>query len=141
VSVDLSVLWVIVFVLVLVGILNALFFEPLLNVMDQRSHAVSSARALAERAAADAAAAAQQFEQRTTVARGEVHRAMEEARRAAQARRAELLAATRDDVHAQLDEARDRLAADTAVARTRLEQDADRLGAFIVERVLGRPVR
>ena len=49
---DLSVLWVIVFVLLLATILNVLLFKPLMRVMDERATAVASARRLAEEAGA-----------------------------------------------------------------------------------------
>ena len=49
---DLSVLWVIFFVLLLTVIMQQLFFKPVLRVMQAREDASSSARALAERSAA-----------------------------------------------------------------------------------------
>lgn len=140
-SLDLSVLWVIFFVLVLVGVLNSLLFKPLLKVMHEREAASASARALAAKAAADAAAALQQYEQRTAAARAEVNREMDEVRRVAEAKRTELVAATRAEAQAQLDDARASLAADTAAARARLEADAEVLGATVVERILGRQTR
>ena len=66
---DLSVLWVIFFVLLAVWVVNRLLLKPLLRVMHEREHAAASARALAEKAAADAAAAAADFEARTNAAR------------------------------------------------------------------------
>src|SRR4051812_756345 len=51
---DLSVLWVIFFVLLVAAILNQLLFKPLIRVMAARETAVASARQLAERAAAQA---------------------------------------------------------------------------------------
>ena len=53
---DLSVLWVIFFVLLLATILNGLLFKPLIRVMAAREAAVASARQLAERAATQARA-------------------------------------------------------------------------------------
>jgi F-type H+-transporting ATPase subunit b len=138
VSLDLSVLWVIVFVLLLVAVLNGLIFRPLLRVMQERERAVESARDLAARAAADASAAAQQYELRTQAARAEVHREMDEVRRQAEAQRAALLAATRQDAETQLAQAKGSLAADVDAARARLGAEADELGRIIADRVLGR---
>jgi F-type H+-transporting ATPase subunit b len=117
VSLDLSVLWIIGFVLLLIAVVNRLLFKPLLNVMHQRDRAVSSARELAERATADAAAAALEFEARTRAARAEVQRTMDDVRKTA-----------------------DALDADSAAARERLAAEAMALGDVVVERVLGRPV-
>jgi F-type H+-transporting ATPase subunit b len=141
VSLDLTVVWVIFFVLLMVAIVNSLLFKPVLKVMHQRETAVQSARALAEKASADAATAMQQYEQQTRAARAELHREMEDARRAAEARRTELLSATRADADAQLAEAKARLAEEADGARARLSSEADALGNAILERVLGRAAR
>jgi F-type H+-transporting ATPase subunit b len=136
----LSVLWVILFVLLAVVVVDRLLFRPLLRVMQERERAITSARQLADKAAADAAAAAAEFDAKTAVARGEIHREMDRSRRAALAIREELLAATRDDVGRALDEASARLEAEAAAARSRLSAEADALGTAIAERVLDRKV-
>jgi F-type H+-transporting ATPase subunit b len=137
---DLSVLWVIFFVLLLATVLNQLLFKPLLRVIAARETAVASARQLAERAAAQAREASDEFDSRTREARAEVYRQMDEARRVAQERRAALLADTRQQAEATMNEATARVRADTAAARERLGRDADSLATTIVERVLGRGV-
>ena len=75
-----------------------------------------SARELAERSASEARAAAAEFEQKTTAARAEIYRQMDEMRRAALAERAEILARTRADAEAEI-----------AAAGARLQADADLL--------------
>jgi F-type H+-transporting ATPase subunit b len=135
---DLSVLWVIFFVLVLATILNVLLFKPLMRVMNARAVAVASARQLAEEAAARARAASDEFETRTREARAEVYRQMEDARRQALDRRSALLAETRQQAEASIAEASTRLRADADEARARLDRDAESLATTIVERVLGR---
>lgn len=135
---DLSVLWVIAFVLLLATILNQLLFKPLMRVMAQREAAVSAARRMAEEAAAQARAASDEFDVRTRDARAEVYRQMDEARRAALERRAQILSETRQHVEATIAEATARVRAEAEDARARLDRDADALAATIVERVLGR---
>jgi F-type H+-transporting ATPase subunit b len=135
---DLSVLWVIFFVLLLATILNGLLFKPLIRVMAAREAAVASARQLAERAATQARAASDEFDARTREARAEVYRQMEEARRAALERRTELLAETRGQAEASIAEATARVRAEAAEARSRLDRDAETLATTITERVLGR---
>jgi F-type H+-transporting ATPase subunit b len=135
---DLSVLWVIFFVLLLATILNSLLFKPLMRVMEQRQAAASSARQLAEQAAARAKAATDEFEAKTREARADVYRQMEEARHAALDRRAALMSDTRQQAEAAIAEASARLRAEADEARARLDRDAESLATTIVERVLGR---
>ena len=135
---DLSVVWVIAFVLVLSVVLDRLLLRPVTRVMKARESAIGSVRELAETSRARAQAAMDEFDAKTRAARAEVYRQMEENRRTALATRAELVAATRSEVERSLGEASVRLRAQTAAARAQLERDADALAATIVERVLGR---
>ena len=135
---DLSVVWVIAFVLVLSVVLDRLLLRPVTRIMKARENAIGSARELAETSRARAQAAMDEFDAKTRAARAEVYRQMEENRRAALATRADLVAATRSEVERSLGEASVRLRAQTAAARAQLERDADALAATIVERVLGR---
>ena len=136
---DLSVLWVIFFVLLITTLLNLLLFKPLLAVMSKREGAVTSARALAESAAAKAQQAADEFEvadqgrPRGGLPADGCHAAR---RPKSAARRCWRPRATRRlprpaDAAAQL-------AAETAEARLRIERDSDVLAGAIAERVLGR---
>ena len=135
---DLSVVWVIAFVLVLSVVLDRLLLRPVTRIMKARESAIESARQLAETSRARAQAAMDEFDAKTRAARAEVYRQMDENRRAALATRAELVAATRSEVERSLGEASVRLRAQTAAARAQLERDADALATTIVERVLGR---
>jgi F0F1-type ATP synthase membrane subunit b/b' len=63
---------------------------------------------------------------------------MDETRRAAEAQRAEILAAARAQADTSTAQAAEQLAAETAAARTRIEHEADALASAIAERVLGR---
>ncbi len=135
---DLSVAWVIFFVLLLTVVLDRLLFRPILRIMKQREEAIRSARQLAERSATDARAAAAEFEQKTTAARAEIYRQMDDMRRAALAERSEVLARTRAEADAEIAAAGERLRADADEARRRLEAEAEALGAAAAERILGR---
>jgi F-type H+-transporting ATPase subunit b len=137
---DLSVFWVIFFVLVLTVILDRLLFRPILAVIKQREDAIHSARELADRSAKEARSAATEFEQKTAAARGEIYRQMDEMRRAALAERTDILARTRAEAEAEIAAAGAKLDADAAAARRRLEADAEALGAAAAERILGRKV-
>ena len=135
---DLSVVWVIVFVLTLSVILDRLLLRPTTRVMQEREGAIRSARELAEASRARAQAAADEFEAKTRAARGDVYRQMDEKRRAALDRRASLVADTRREVEQSLHDAAQRLHKQAAAARAQLERDSDTLATIIVERVLGR---
>ena len=135
---NLSVLWVIFFILVLTFVVDRLLLRPVLGVIRKREEAIESARELARRSATEAQAASAEFERKTAAARGEMYREMDEMRRAALGRRAEIVAETRKEAEAQVAEAITRLDAETADARRKLEVDAQALGAEAAERILGR---
>ena len=135
---DVTVFWVIFFIFLTGLIFNRLILRPILRVMAEREGAVKSARELAESAAAQAQAATAEFEARTQAARSEIYREMDEKRRRALARRAELLGETRVKVEGEISAARESLQKQAAAARARLEQEANALAGEIVERVLGR---
>lgn len=137
---DLSVFWVVFFVLLLTFILDRLFFRPLLAIIKQREDAVGSAKALADKAAAEARRATDEFDRQTAIARAEVYRQMDEMRRAALDDRAALVDATRKEAEALLAQARADLARDVAAARARLDTDADALAADAASQILGRRV-
>jgi F0F1-type ATP synthase membrane subunit b/b' len=135
---DLSVLWIIAFVLLLAVIVERLLLRPLIRTMEERATAVRSARDLAETSAARATEAAARYETETRDARGEIYRQMDERRRAALEHRSALMADARGQAEADLASARAQLETDAAAARARLAQDADALGAAVAERILGR---
>jgi F-type H+-transporting ATPase subunit b len=137
---DLSVFWVIFFVMLLTVIVDRLLLRPLTRVMQEREGAIRSARELAERSANQARAAAAEFDHKTTAARAEIYRQMDEMRRAATAERTDVMARTRAEADAQVAAASERLRAETEDAKRRLEVDADLLGGAVAERILGRKV-
>jgi F-type H+-transporting ATPase subunit b len=135
---DLSVLWVIFCLLVLTIVLDRLLFRPIQRVMHQREEAARSARELAERSAREAAAATAEFEKKTSAARAEVYRQMDEVRRTALEARAQILAQTRAEADQQVAAASAQLAADAEDAKRRLSVEAEALGSAAAERILGR---
>ena len=137
---DLSVAWVIFFVLLLTVIVDRLLLRPILRVIQAREEAIRSARALAERSSNEARAAAAEFDQKTAAARAEIYKQMDEMRRTANNERAEIMARTRAEADADVAAASNRLKAETEEARRTLEADADALGGIVAERILGRKV-
>src|SRR5436309_857809 len=106
--------------------------------MSEREGAIRAARDLAEVSRAHAHSAMNEFETKTRAARGEVYRQMDEKRRAALERRAEIVATTRREVEQLKNEATARVRQQADTARAQLDRDADALAATIVERLLGR---
>ena len=135
---DLTVFWVIFFVLLSVLILDGLVLKPILRVIDERERAVKSARELAARSAAEVQAAVGEYETKTAAARSEIYRQLDVVRRQAFDRRTALLGETRRQAEAQIAEATARLRQQAGEARVRLDRDAAALADAIVERVLGR---
>ena len=135
---DLSVVWVIFFLLVLTVILDRFLFRPVQRVIQQREAAARSARELADRSAREAAAATAEFEAKTAAARAEVYRQMDDVLRAARQARTDLLAETRAQTGQEIAAASAQLQAEADEARRRLRADAEALGAAAAERILGR---
>jgi F0F1-type ATP synthase membrane subunit b/b' len=135
---DLSVVWVIFFVLLLTVLMDRLLVRPLTHVMKEREGAIRSARDLAEASRARAQAASNELESKTRGARADVYRQMDESRREALDRRSHVVAETRAEVDRSLSEAKERVQAQASAARKQLEQDAGAIASSIVERVLGR---
>ncbi len=135
---DLSVFWVIFFVLLLTALLNRLLFKPVLRVMEERERAIGSARELADRSANNARLASAEFEKKTAEARAELYRQMDEMRRAAMNERADIMTRTRAEAESEIAAATAKLTAEAEEARRRLSTEADALGAAVAERILGR---
>jgi F-type H+-transporting ATPase subunit b len=135
---DVSVVWVIFFVLLLTVVLDRLLFKPLLRVMAERQRAITSARELAERSANEARLAVAEFDRKTSEARAELYKQMDEMRRTALDERAAILSRTRAEAEAEIAAASARLQEEAEDARRRLSADAEVLGGAVAERILGR---
>ena len=135
---DITTLWVVAFLLLFTYLLNTLEFKPILQVIDQRSNAVRSARELADSASHKATAAAAEYDLKLNAARAEVYGQMDDMRKTALDQRASLLAATRATVEQELQTATARVQQESQTARETLDRDANNLAGAIVSRVLGR---
>lgn len=135
---DITALWIIGFLLLCTYLLNSLVFKPILRVIDERAGAVRGAKELADAAAHKATAAAAEYDQKLNTARAEVYGQMDDMRKTALDKRAELLAATRATVTQELTAATARVQQESQEARAALDRDASNLAGAIVSRVLGR---
>ncbi|HLB44541.1 MAG TPA: hypothetical protein VJK49_04080 [Candidatus Limnocylindrales bacterium] len=137
---NLSIVWIIAFVLLLTVILDRLLFRPITRVIQERERRIGSARELAEQAAAKAEAAGTEYEERTAAARSDVYRHMDDIRRAALKRRADLLAETRNEASAAIAEAAAQVEVEARAARAALARETEALGREAAERILGQKV-
>lgn len=135
---DISTLWVVFFLLLTTFFLNTLIFQPILKVIDQRTAAVRGARELAESASTKAAAAAAEYDTKLNAARTDVYKQIDETRRVALDKRAQLLGETRDTIAREAQAATARVSQESAEARAALDRDASTLANAIVTRVLDR---
>ena len=135
---DLSVFWVIFFVLVLSFILDRLVFRPVLNVIKQREEAAASARVLAEKAAEEARVAGEEFERKTAEARADVYRQMDEMRRAGMDERTALVEETREGSGADARRRARQLERDVRGRPGAARAEADSLATDAAGRILGR---
>ena len=118
--------------------LNRMVFQPILRVIDERATAVRGAKELADSASQKATAAANEYDHKLNTARAEVYRQMDDMRKSALDKRAELLASTRATVEQELSAATARVQQESKEARVALDRDASNLAGAIVSRVLGR---
>jgi len=137
-SLDISTLGVVFFLLLCVFIVNTLIFQPILRIIDQRGNAVRGARELAASASTKATAAAAEYDSKLNAARAEVYAQIDETRRLALDKRAQLLAETRQAVERDTQSATAQVAQESAAARASLDREATDLANAIVARVLGR---
>lgn len=135
---NLSVIWVIFFVLLMTVVLDRMLLRPVLEVIRKREEAATSARDLAAKSSRDAQAAVDEFDRKTGAARAELYKQMDDMRRGATGRRDEIVAQTRAEAEAQVAVAVRQLDDQAAAARRQLGTDAQALGEAAADRILGR---
>ena len=135
---DLSTLWVVAFVLLLVFILDRLFFRPVTRVMAERAQTIHRARDDSRTALDRWERGTQQYHEAIQAARAEGYRLLDERRREAVARRDSLVERAREDAQRELQTAIVELRTQAARARVALADEAEALAGQIADRVLGR---
>jgi len=140
VELNLSLFWVIAFILVLAWTLERTLIKPLMRVMQEREQAIASARALAESATQRAAAATREFEEKRAEARADIFKQMDKMRQDLLVHREDILQKARIEADAAFKEASTRLSAQTEDARAQLEHDAQALGIAVAEQMLDRKI-
>jgi F-type H+-transporting ATPase subunit b len=137
-----NTVWVQLVLFMLVALIGSrLLFRPYLKMRDKRAAGIEGARAEASQMTAEAGARVADYEQKLTVAR---NRALEERRTIrtqAAERQRELTEAARAESTAALDQAKARIASETATARGALRPHATQVADDMAAKLLGRKVR
>jgi F-type H+-transporting ATPase subunit b len=128
-----------VIVLLFYIIMRSIFFRPLLKVMAERDARTIGAQKAAEAAQAAAAEKVRQYEEALRQARAKVYAEQEADRRKLMEERAAMLKDSRSKADAEVNAAKERVAAEFASARKEIETLAGQLAAEIARRVLQAP--
>jgi len=120
--------------------LSRVFFRPLGKVLEARREAIEGVRSRAEATLRQAEQKMAEYEAALQAARSEIYREQEIERRKNQELLAERLKQARDRAHAQLAEARERIAHDVEQAKTSIAAESESLAEQIIHLVLERGV-
>jgi F-type H+-transporting ATPase subunit b len=130
---------VIVIVLLFYIIMRAIFFQPLLKVMAERDARTVGAQRAAEAAQAAAADKVRQYEEALKQARARVYAEQEADRKKFMDERTAVLKEARSKAGAEVNAAKESVAAEFAGAKKEIENAAAQLAAEIARRVLETP--
>ena len=118
-------------------ILNAVFYKPLGNAIDERDGYVRSTTADAEERLAKAEKLAQEYEEALSGARREAKQLIEEAQTEAEKIGAQSMASAQQEAQTQREAVQKELDAQKQSAMTVLEQQVDALSQQILSKLLG----
>lgn len=114
------------------------FFTPIQKAMAERRAAIEGARSEAARVEAEARHELDTYNQALKSALGKIYEEQEAARQAVLDERAQLLRAMRNRSQEEVNEAKKKVAADLAAARTEIEQQTPALAREIARSILER---
>lgn len=126
--------------LLLMVLLNALFFKPLMKALDDRDSYIRSNQVDAQERLANAERLAKQYEDELAASRREAQAIVANAQNEAQQIAAQRLAAAQQEAQAQREQAQRELDQQKAEAMQSLEQQVETLSRQILDKVLGSPV-
>jgi F-type H+-transporting ATPase subunit b len=129
---------VIILFIIFVFVLNQILFKPIGKVLDERETLTEGAAAEARAAARQYQARLNNYEETIRQARAESYRKLEQQRKAALDERSKLVESARALAEAEIAKARAEVAAQTAEARTALEQESRQIAEQISRTLLGR---
>jgi F-type H+-transporting ATPase subunit b len=122
--------------LILVALLNAVFFKPLTKVLEERSELIRQSQLGAKEGLEKVQAITQQYEKELADSRRQYQRILDEAKAEAQKLADEQIAAAQAEAIAQREQAQRELDQQKAAALASLEQQVDALSREIVDKLL-----
>jgi F-type H+-transporting ATPase subunit b len=125
-----------VIVLIFYLVFKSLFFKPLLKVMTERDARTLGAQREAASAQAAAAATVKQYEEALRQAKAKVYAEQEAARKKLMEVRAAFLKEVRTKTNAEVNTAKERIAAEFDAAKKEIEASVPQLAAQVAGRVL-----
>src|SRR5262249_50181440 len=137
---DFSLVVVIVLFVVLIFILNATIFKPILKVLDERERLTSGAMSEAKHAVHDYDKRLSNYEEQIRAARAESYRLLESKRAAALNERGELLQRTKTQLTEKIEANKREIESAAGEARGQLETDAHVMAESISRNLLKRPL-
>ena len=126
------------FFIFLAWFLKKVYFQPMAKVFEERRRATEGVRDLARRAAEEADKKQSEFERALDLARHELYEEHERRRREWTEEQAAAIAKVRAEVDAQIERAKQRIAAETEAAQRDLDQHVETLGDAIVHSLVER---
>ncbi len=139
-SPDVTTLVVFVVVILLVGVLNAILFKPILSVLDEREHRTTGTLAVARAMMSDCDGKLARYEGALRDARAENYRMLEARRKQALEERAQAVARAKEEAQRMIDAARKEIAGEAEEAKKRLADESRLTARMIATAILRRPI-
>ncbi|MBI4850352.1 MAG: ATP synthase F0 subunit B [Acidobacteria bacterium] len=139
-SVDFSLIIVIAIFIVLIYVLDALIFQPVTKVLDERERLTTGSVGDAQKLAQDYDKELSQYEERIRSARLESYQMLEARRKAALDERSKKLLETKQEISEKIDSSKKSLLESTNQTKSRLESDSLQMAQSIASNLLKRPL-
>lgn len=123
--------------LLLVAVLNSLFYEPVTRAIDSRNDYIRTTQAEAQERLDKAVSLTRQYESEISQARLQAQQVIAEAEAAAARIRSEKLAAVQAEIQQKLEAARLQVEQEKQAALEQLQQQVDAIAAQITQKLLG----
>lgn len=138
ISIDVTLLMHIINMIVLMIVLNALLYKPVLGILEQRKHKVAGLNADVDQYEADARQRQAELDSRIREASNRAKKALDGARAQAQAAGAEQLAVIRKESDSIKEKQLADLRSQMEVARKELQENAAGFAQAMASKILGR---
>lgn len=139
-SVDFSLLIVVAIFIVLIYVLDALIFQPVTKVLDERERLTSGSSGDAQKLSHDYDQQLAQYEEKIRAARTESYKMLEAKRKTALDERAKKLSEAKQEVSEKIESSKKQLLQTSTQAKSRLESDSLQMAQSIASTLLKRPL-